>query len=31
MNQRTVDMLTEMKMAAMVAEFSHQLNDPLFN
>lgn len=31
MNQATIDMLTDMKMTAMVAEFSNQLKDPAFN
>ena len=31
MNQQTIDMLTEMKMTAMAAEFSNQIQDASFN
>ena len=31
MNQQTVDMLTEMKMTAMAAEFANQIQDASFN
>lgn len=30
MNQQTVDMLTDMKLSAMAAEFTVQLQDPSF-
>ena len=30
MNQQTVDMLTDMKLSAMAAEFTAQLQDPSF-
>ena len=30
MNQQTIDMLTEMKMTAMAAEFTAQLQEPSF-
>ena len=31
MNQQTIDMLTEMKMTAMAAEFANQIQDASFN
>lgn len=31
MNQQTIDMLTEMKMTAMAAEFANQIQDVSFN
>ena len=31
MNQQTIDMLTEMQMTAMAAEFANQIQDALFN
>ena len=31
MNQQTIDMLTEMKLTAMAAEFANQIQDALFN
>ena len=30
MNQQTIDMLTDMKLSAMAAEFIAQLQDPSF-
>ena len=31
MNQQTIDMLTDMKLSAMAAEFAAQLKDSSFN
>ena len=31
MNQQTIDMLIEMKMTAMAAEFANQIQDASFN
>ena len=31
MNQHTIDMLTDMKLSAMAAEFAAQLKDSSFN